>query len=89
MGRAAYHLGIFTGSVVNAIDPDCVIYGGGLIEACGDFLMPIIRENAYRHLLRPVEPEQLPILVAALGDNAAVVGSALLARAAIQEREAV
>ncbi len=85
MERAAYHLGVFTGSVVNAIDPDCVIYGGGLIEACGDFLMPIIREHTYRHLLRPVEPEHLPILVAELGDSAAVVGSALLAHAAIME----
>jgi glucokinase len=89
MGRAAYHLGIFTGSVVNAIDPDCVIYGGGLIEACGDFLMPIIREHTYRYLLRPVEPEHLPILVANLGDNATVIGAAMLARAAIQERHAV
>ncbi|MBN1565489.1 MAG: ROK family protein [Anaerolineae bacterium] len=86
MERAGYHLGVFTGSVVNAIDPGCVIYGGGLIEACGDFLMPLIREHAYRHLLRPVAPEHLPILVAELGDNAAVIGSALLARAAIQER---
>ena len=89
MERAGYHLGVFTGSVVNAIDPDCVIYGGGLIEACGEFLMPIIRENTYRHLLRPVEPEHLPILVAGLGDNAAIVGSALLARVAFQEQAAV
>jgi glucokinase len=88
VGRAAYHLGIFTGSVVNAIDPDCVIYGGGLIEACADFLMPIIREHTYRYLLRPVEPEHLPILVAKLGDNATVIGAAMLARAAIQDRRA-
>lgn len=83
--RAAYHLGILTGSVVNAIDPGCVIFGGGLIEACGDFMMPIIRINTYRHLLRPVDPADLPILTAALGDNAAVVGSAMLARAALQD----
>jgi glucokinase len=79
--RAAYHLGIFTGSVVNALDTECVVYGGGLIEACGDFLMPIIRETAYRYLIRPVSPDRLPILEAALGDNATVIGAAMLASA--------
>jgi len=77
--RAAYHLGIFTGSLVNVLDTECVVYGGGLIEACGEFMLPIIRETAYRHLIRPVSPDKLPILEAALGDNATVIGSAMLA----------
>lgn len=77
--RAAYHLGVFTAGVVNALDPECVVYGGGLIEACGDFLLPIVRENTYRHLIRPVDPEHLPILRAALGDYAGVIGNAMLA----------
>lgn len=78
--RASYHLGILTGSLVNALDPDSVVYGGGLIEACADFMLPIIRVNTYRHLIRPVEPEQLPILEAALGDYAVLIGAAMLAR---------
>lgn len=80
ISRAAYHLGVFTGSIVNALDPSCVVYGGGLIEAAGPFVLPIIRENAYRHLIRPVAPEQLPILEAALGDDAVAIGAAMLAR---------
>ena len=79
--RASYHLGIFTASVVNVLDPDCIVYGGGLIEACADFMLPIIRETTYRHLIRPVEPEKLPILQAALGDDAVLIGSAILASA--------
>jgi glucokinase len=82
LDRAAYQLGVFTGSVVNAIDPECVVYGGGLIEACGDYLLPIIRQHTYRHLLRPVSPERLPIFKAALGDYAGVIGNAMLASAA-------
>ena len=77
--RAAYHLGIFTASVVNALDPECIVYGGGLIEACGRFMLPIIRSTTYRYLIRPVAPENLPILEAALGDNAVVIGCAMLA----------
>lgn len=86
IARAAYHLGIFTASLVNALDPECVVYGGGLIEACGDFVLPIIRESTYRYLIRPVDPEHLPILEAALGDDAVVIGAAMLARASLAER---
>ena len=71
---------VFTGSVVNALDPSCIVYGGGLIEAAGPYVLPIIRETAYRHLIRPVDPEQLPILEAALGDDAVAIGAAMLAR---------
>jgi glucokinase len=87
MERASYHLGIFTASVVNAIDPACVVYGGGLIEACGGFMLPVIRDATYRHLIRPVDPQKLPIVAAALGDNATVIGGAMLAQAALAERE--
>lgn len=79
MQRAAYYLGVFTASLVNTLDPACVIYGGGLIEACGPFMLPIIERNTYRHLIRPVDPEKLPILRAGLGDFAVLIGSALLA----------
>jgi len=87
VGRAAYHLGVFTASLVNALDPQCIVYGGGLIEACGEFMLPIIRATTYRHLIRPVHPDALPILEAALGDNAVVIGSALLASASAGAEE--
>ena len=85
MARASLHRGIFTASMVNALDPACVIYGGGVVEACADFMLPIIRDATYRYLIRPVAPEQLPILPAALGDNATVIGAAMLAKATLRE----
>jgi glucokinase len=87
--RAAYHLGVFTAALVNALDPECVVYGGGLIEACGDAMLPVIRDTTYRYLIRPVEPENLPILEAALGDNAVLLGAAMLASASLIEAEPV
>lgn len=86
MERASYHLGIFTAALVNALDPECIIYGGGVVEACSSFMMPIIRETTYRYLIRPVDPDQLPILVAALGDNANIIGAAMLAQATLRAR---
>lgn len=85
MYRASVHLGIFNASLVNALDPECIVYGGGVIEACGDFMLPIIRETTYRYLIRPVDPVQLPIVTAALGDNANIIGAAMLARASLVE----
>jgi len=82
--RASYHLGVFTAAMINSLDPACVVYGGGLIEACGPAMLPIIRETTYRYLIRPVEPEHLPIIEAALGDNAVLVGAAMLASASLQ-----
>ena len=81
--RAAHHLGIFTAGMINVLDPECVVYGGGLIEACGDVMLPIIRETTFRYLLRPLDPDKLPILEAALGDNAVLLGAAMLARESV------
>jgi glucokinase len=83
--RAAYHLGIFTAGLVNTLDPACIVYGGGLIEACGKTMLPVIRTTTYRYLIRPVAPEKLPIIEAALGDNAVLLGAAMLASASVHE----
>jgi glucokinase len=83
--RASYHLGILTAAVVNALDPECVVYGGGLVEACADFMLPIIRDTTYHYLIRPVDPEHLPILEAQLGDNATAIGAAMLASVSLTE----
>lgn len=77
--RASYHLGVFTAGLINALDPECIVYGGGLIEACGAAMLPTIRDTTYRYLIRPIEPEKLPILPAALGDHAVLLGAAMLA----------
>jgi len=83
--RAAYHLGVFTAGMINTLDPECIVYGGGLIEACGAVMLPIIRETTFRYLIRPIEPDRLPILEAALGDNAVLLGAAMLASAVVPQ----
>jgi glucokinase len=89
MARASLHLGVFTAALVNALDPSCIVYGGGLIEACGAAMLPVIRETTYRYLIRPVEPAKLPILAAALGDNAVAIGGAMLAQTSLTEQAAM
>lgn len=81
MQRAAEVLGCACLTVRHLIDPEVIVLGGGVIEACSDFMVPIVR--------RIVEADRLPgaregghVVVSALGDDAVVLGAVALARAA-------
>ncbi len=80
MRHAAEVLGHACLTVRHLIDPEVIVLGGGVIEACGDFVVPIVR--------RIVEADRLPgaresghVVVSALGDDAVVLGAVALARA--------
>lgn len=80
MHRAASLLGILAADVVNLIDVERVVFGGGLIEACGHWMMPYIRDSAYEHFVNKRDMHQVQLVEAELGDFAGVVGAAMLAR---------
>lgn len=66
------------GAVVNLIAPDRVVLGGGLVEAMPDFFVDNVRKHlddfAAAELL-----ESIKVVVAELGDEAAVTGAAAVA----------
>jgi len=77
--RAAEVLGYACLSVRHLLDPEVIVLGGGVIEACGRFMMPIVQQI--------VETDRLPgardgghVFVSALGDDAVVLGAAALAQ---------
>ncbi|NCC26062.1 MAG: ROK family protein [Deltaproteobacteria bacterium] len=81
MTRAAEVLGYACLTIRHLIDPEVIVLGGGVIEACGDFVVPIIR--------RIVDADRLPgaregghVVVSELGDDAVVLGAVALARGA-------
>ncbi|MGH2408854.1 MAG: ROK family protein, partial [Chloroflexota bacterium] len=72
------HLGAAVVSYIHVYDPDAVILGGGLMHAADQILPPVsqfVRTHAWTSPPRPI-----PILAAALGDSAALVGAAGLVR---------
>jgi glucokinase len=81
LARTAQYLGLLAGSVVNLIDPEMIVFGGGLIEACEQWLMPTIRGTAQQHYINRLDLDNVRIEVATLGDYAGVLGAAMLARA--------
>lgn len=66
-------------SVRHLLDPEVILLGGGLIEACGKFMMPIIEAIIANDKL-PSAPGNRRVLISSLGDNAVVCGAVALAR---------
>ena len=81
VARAAHDLGQGLGGLANVLGPRKIIVGGGVAEALGEPYVALIREAARAQIL--TDPEQtIDIVPAALGDDAGVLGAALLAREA-------
>jgi glucokinase len=75
--RAARYIGIAIGSLVNLLSPDCVVLGGGMVEAMEDIFLAEARE-ALKHHAMPYLAQRVEIMPARLGDDAVALGAALL-----------
>ena len=75
-------LGVGLANLVAAFDPDCLVIGGGVIAA-GDRLLDPARDALQRSLVGRGHRTIPPVLPAALGPMAGLVGAADLARSAL------
>jgi glucokinase len=66
-------IGIAVGNAVTVLDPEIVVFGGGLSRE-GEALLSRVREVVYRVV--PVRPE---IVISALGEDAQLYGAVLVA----------
>jgi glucokinase len=78
--RAQYYMGLLVASVVNLLDPECVVIGGGIVERLGEDYLKPIRKVAYEHFLNPRNKARVRIVAGRLGDDAAPLGAVVLAR---------
>jgi len=78
--RAEYYLGLLVANVVNLLDPECVVIGGGIAERLQEDFVKPIRETAYGYFLQQRDARRIRILPGLLGDNAGALGAAVLAR---------
>jgi glucokinase len=68
-------------AVVNLLDLDRVVLGGGITEKLGKEIAGRVTDRARRGILVP--DHDMEVVVAELGDDAGIVGAAALARAAM------
>jgi glucokinase len=77
--EAGSWLGVALGSVVNVLDPEIILLGGGAAEAASHWMLPAARDAMASHLVGSRWRTAPPIRLAELGDDAGVVGAAMLA----------
>lgn len=73
----AFYLGIGIANVVNVLNPQIVVVGGGVAKA-GDLLFEPVRHTVAENAMRELVSDTL-IVPAALGDEAGVTGAVYLA----------
>lgn len=77
--EAAEYIGIGVANLMNVLSPEVIVLGGGVIDALEDEMMAIIVETAHDYALSGTD-KNVEIIASKLGDDAGIVGGAVLAR---------
>ncbi len=75
--RAGMYLGIAVGGLINVLNPEAIVIGGGAAAGWNLFVGPMRSEIAKRAFREPAERAR--ILRASLGSDAGIIGAAFLA----------
>jgi glucokinase len=79
--EAAEYTGVAVANLINILNPQTVVLGGGVIDALGDEMMAIIIETAEDYILAGTNKD-VEITASRAGDDAGIIGGAVLARRA-------
>lgn len=71
-------IGLVSANVSNLLNVDMIVYGGGLMEALGDVLLPMIKMSYYKHIFTDAY-KGAKLVKSKLGDDAALYGGIALA----------
>ena len=80
---AAEYTGIAIANLINILNPEVVVLGGGVIDALEEEMMSIITETALDYAM-PGTVKGIEIMASKLGDNAGITGGAVLAKARLK-----
>ena len=75
--ETATYLGIACVNLCRLLDPQMIVFGGGMVQA-GDYLLDRVRQ-AYQHNNWQMAPSRVRIEPAVLGSDAGVIGAAAIA----------
>ena len=84
--RACHYLAIGTGNMMSALSPDCIVYGGGVVEALGDLVVNKVLAEVDAYAMPAIRPS-VDIKKAALGDFSNIYGSLALIKYAQKKKK--
>ena len=84
--EAAEYIGIATANLINILNPEVVVLGGGVMEALEDEMMSIIVETANDYAMAGTM-KGVEIICSKLGDHAGITGGAVLARSEVRKKK--
>jgi len=85
--RAAQALGIGVANAILLLAPDVVVLGGGLVEEMPELFVETVRETANERVMKSFAGS-FEVVVAKLGDEAAVMGAAAWAQKVASRKDA-
>jgi glucokinase len=77
--EAAEYTGIAVANLINVLNPEVVVLGGGLMQQLADEMMAIVVETAMDYAMAGTA-KGIDIVASSLGDDAGITGGAVLAR---------
>ncbi len=80
--EVAGHLGVALSGIVNLLNPDCVVIGGGVAQA-GRILFDKVKQVILKRAMA-VQSHKLKLLKAKLGQDAGVIGAAVMVKEGIK-----
>lgn len=79
INRVQRFLAMGVANLVNILDPEVVVMGGGVVESLGKDFVEAVARAARTDFLAKKDAERVRIVPASLGDQAGAVGAALMA----------
>ena len=68
-------------TAINIFSPDLIVYGGGIMESCGDIFLEKILNEVDRYCMPSIRPT-VELKCASLGDDSVIYGAlAMIAQA--------
>lgn len=84
--KSALYVGYAVANLINILNPQIVVIGGGVVEAIGEPYVKIVRDRA-KKIVFAVALRNVSIVEAELGDNAAALGAAVLAWNSLEQNK--
>jgi glucokinase len=79
MAQAEFYMGLLVANVVNVLDPEVIVLGGGVVERLGERYLEPVRETAEQYYLNQQQKESIHVVATKLGGDAGVLGAAMMA----------